>query len=653
MKVREAKYQTVFSIFLAVFLAGAIALCGWDEAIAVPLTGPKEAMGAWETLPLPPPQDRMQSVHTILLPNGKVLVVNGSSFRTTQLKDNTDIDLVEGVDVKDYKVINNTGLLDPVTGAFERIPSPPAIQGGETNDLFCAGHLQLADGNVLFVSGTGRYYPGGAFTGSRQVNLYNWKTNQWTALSPLQQGRWYPSLIPLADGKVVIFSGLKLDAPNQINPSLEIYDPKTGKLQYIDLTLIEDSPFNTKIIEGDNYDSIDLYPRVFPLSDGRLLITGDEAGIAGVLVPHNSKKSYLMSIQTDSNGALSVSFEVGPERAETSKAYGTALQVPNSEDVLLLGGIIGTNSINFGRMGNTQGFPPGTRVATSLQRWIAPVKSGTKTGKWEIVPNFLDKPRANLEAVILPDEEILVVNGGEYPEYKPVYEPLLMTPAQTAAGGYQTRPMNPAKLPRLYHNGAILLPDARVLTIGGNANRAIREQDGTLHVDVLQDAKLYFKTAKLKDASGQDKTFNLESYYQNPQGYFSEGDKEPFVPAEIWQAEAFSPPYLFKPGARPEIVSAPESISYGREGLITVKNATPTGSVVMVKLGAVTHSFDYGQRLAKLSAASASSNNASNGTSMTFVAPQNRNLYPPGYYMLFYLNDAGKPSQSKMIRLMA
>lgn len=217
----------------------------------------------------------------------------------------------------------------------------------------------------------------------------------------MKEGRWYPTLVSLADGKIVIFSGLKINSPNQINPSIEIYDPKTEKFQYIDLTGIENSPFNTYIEDGDGYDTIDLYPRVFPTADGRLLITGDEAGIANVLVQSKSKKSYLMSIDEDATGKFSVSFEVGPERYETSKAYGTAVQVPNSEDVLLIAGMIGTNDINFGRGGKIDNYP-GAKIASSLQRWVSPEHSGEKNGKWETVEKFLETPRANVEAVILP-----------------------------------------------------------------------------------------------------------------------------------------------------------------------------------------------------------------------------------------------------------
>ncbi len=651
MLPRKAIQPTrIMSLILAFTLVATITICGWGQVIASPIIGVREEMGGWETIPMPQTENRMQSVHTLLLPNGKVLSLNGSSFRNTLVNENGQTSFIEGVNVTDDAVVNNTSLLNPETGTFARIGSPPALQNEETNDLFCSGHLQLPDGNILFVGGTGRYYPGGAFTGARQLNLYNWQTENWSRVGQLKEGRWYPSLIPLANGKIVIFSGLKFEAPNQINPSLEIYDPKTQKLYYIDLTSIKDSPFNTKISNTDTYDSIDLYPRVLPTADGKLLITGDEAGIAGVLVPHTSSKSYLMSVDENAEGKFNVSFEVGPERGEPSKAYGTALQVPNSEDVLLLGGMIGTNDINFGRGGKTDGYPVGSRVASSLQRWISPQVSGEKNGKWEIVKNFLGKPRANLEAVILPDQSVLVVNGGEYPEYKPVYEPLLMTPNAKAAGGYSTKTMNPAKLPRLYHNGAILLPDARVLAIGGNANRTARERDGKLHVDVQRDAQTFSKFPKLTDKSGQPKAFNLEEYYQSPQTYFAEGDKEPFVPSEIWQAEIFSPPYLFKSGPRPELINAPNKLSYGQAGSLSVKNATEKSSVVLVKLGSVTHSFDYGQRLAAL----AISDVVLGGEStIHFTTPTNANLYPPGYYMMFYLNEIGVPSHAKMVKLEA
>ena len=665
----------IIPFFLTIVLALTLALCGWENAIADTAIGNQENMGAWETIPMPPQKVRMQSVHTTLLPNGKILMVNGSSFRSSLVKENGEYKFIEGVNPQKQEYFNNSGLFDLQTGKFERIPSPPSLLYDEElkaktgNDLFCSGHVQLADGNVLFVGGTARYYPGGAFSGSKWLQLYNWRTGKWSKVGQMKDGRWYASLVTLDDGKVAIFSGLKFGTPNEVNTSLEIYDPKTQKLQYIDLTQVRNSPFNTKVENEDVYDSIDLYPRIFPLQDKRLLITGDDAGIAGVLVPHFSKKSYLMTIDETKSGQVSVSFEVGPDRIETSKAYGTALQIPDSQEVLLFGGIIGTNDINFGRGGNAKSFPKSIKVAKSLQHWVSPENSGEKNGKWEIVSDFLDKSRANLQAVILPTKEILVINGGEFPEYQPIYKPLLLTPDQNAKGGYRTRLLNEAHLPRLYHNGAVLLPDGRVFIVGGNANRAAIEEDGTVRVDVLGDPKTFFRLAKLTNKSGETEEFDIETFYRDPQHYYVKCDKEPcdkepFVPAEIWQPEIFTPPYLLKPGKRPEFISAPDTLKYNQSGSIRVNDDSEgDGSLVLVKLGTVTHSFDYGQRLVDLHAQKSISSPISNsmpimklpedGTLIEFKTPTNAHLYPPGYYMMFYINDLGKPSHAKIVKLEA
>jgi len=642
---------------------------------------PRAEVGAWETVPLPPNQDDwMQAVHTAVLPNGKVLIANGSSNRNTLIKNGDKVEFSDGVDSTDYDVVNNTSLFDPETGTYQRIDSPPAVQNGQSNDLFCSGHVHLLDGNVLFVSGTNRYYPGENFEGSKQTNIYNWKENKWTTAGLFNEGRWYPSLVPLADGKIVIFSGLKFGKPGQIAHTIEIYDPKTKKLSYIDLDYIEDSPFNVKVEYEDKYeyngkqitkkidayDSIDVYPRIFPTADGRLMITGDGAGKFPLEI-HASNKSYLMSVIDDGNGKLDVKFDVAADRKELSKVYGSGLLDPYYQgDVLLVGGLVDTNSIAYG----WPQFPDlneslkakGARISTSLERWISPENSGETYGKWEAIDNFLDQPRAMNMAVILPTKEVLVINGGEYAEYDPIYEPVLMTPDENAPGGYTTKSMSPAQLPRLYHNGALLLPDARVLSIGGNPRRAARTKDGKVRVDDLPDADDYYVLAKLSDKPNQPKGSGkvnseaeydsfLKNYYADPKNsYFAEEDPLPFVPAEIWQAEIFSPPYLFKPGARPEITQAPATLNYGESGSITVKDATQDGSLVLVKLGTVTHSLDYGQLLAP-----ATINNVALGTpsAISFTAPENANLYPPGYYMMFYVNDIGKPSKATMVKLEA
>ena len=637
------------------------------------------AKGTWETVPLPDDKkDWMQAVATVLLPNGKILIANGSANRNTLVFENGQAKFLDGVNSSDYDTVNNTLLFDPTTNKYERIDSPPAVLEGDSNDLFCGAQIQMLDGNILFISGTSRYYPGENFEGSKQSNLYNWKSNTWSTLGQMKEGRWYPSLVPLKDGKIAIFSGLKFGKPGQITPTIEIYDPAKQKFHYVDLTEVEDSPFNTKIeyqengLNIDAYDGIDIYPRVFPTADGRILITGDGAGKFPLQI-HASKKSYLMTIDEDSNGNITsetVKFDITPERGQLSKVYGTGLLDPNrSGDTLLIGGLLGTNDLNMGRPFDPApdpSDPNNPRIARSLEHWISPEHSATQNGKWEIFEDFLAQPRAMNMAVILPSKEILVINGGEYGEYKPTYEPTLMSFDPNAKGSYKTSEMNPGKLPRLYHNNALLLPDARVLNIGGNNSRAGRQEDGTVRIDVVPNPPKnagfktgYYQIAELVDKDGNDKTFGVKEYLENPQDFFVKQDFEaykagklkellPFVPAEIRQAEIFSPPYLFKPGARPEIIRAATTLKYGQADNISVKNATQNGSVVLVGLGTTTHSLDYGQRLAEAKITSVALGAES---LVSFTAPENANLYPPGYYMMFYVNDIGKPSEAKMVKL--
>ncbi|MFM6621773.1 MAG: hypothetical protein ACKPJO_08245, partial [Dolichospermum sp.] len=342
-----------------------------------------------------------------------------SSNRNTLVQEGTSNKFIDGVNGRDYAVVDNSALFDPTTNTFERISSPKPILvldektkdlKTKTNDPFCSANVHLPDGDVLFISGSHRYYPGEKFEGSKQTNLYKWdtenpqdQTKTWSTVGELREGRWYPTPITLATGEIVIFSGLKYDKPNQITPSIEIFDPntkdETKKFQYIDLTYVENSPFNTKIEYTDNYtyngqqvsrkidayDSIDLYPRIFPTPDGKLLITGDGAGKSPLEI-HESNKTYLMSLKKDVNGKFTVSFEIGPERKDISKVYGTGILDPNKEgDVLLIGGIIGTNDINFGRPyqgkkengsfeKNSYNYnlaAKGVRTADTLERWSA------------------------------------------------------------------------------------------------------------------------------------------------------------------------------------------------------------------------------------------------------------------------------------------
>jgi hypothetical protein len=141
--------------------------------------------------------------------------------------------------------------------------------------------------------------------------------------------------------------------------------------------------------------------------------------------------------------------------------------------------------------------------------------------------------------------------------------------------------------PRMYHSTALLLPDGRVLVAGGGHNGA-----------------------------------------------------EP----NFYSAQLFSPPYLFQ-GIRPVIDAAPAALTYGApEAVIATPDAARIASVSLIALGAATHSNDMDQFYTELAFSTA-------GGEVHVIPPASADAVPPGYYMLFLVDDQRVPSQAAIVRV--
>jgi YVTN family beta-propeller protein len=147
--------------------------------------------------------------------------------------------------------------------------------------------------------------------------------------------------------------------------------------------------------------------------------------------------------------------------------------------------------------------------------------------------------------------------------------------------------------PRLYHGNALLLPDASVLVFGGGA----------------------------PSPSGVAGNLNREIYY---------------------------PPYLFAAGgaaaARPSIDTAPTVVDVGRTVQINVSGARPVSRVTFVKTGSATHGWNMEQRFVDLPF------NAQ-GATLSVQIPGRASDVPPGMWMMFVIDDAGVPSEAKLMRV--
>ena len=207
--------------------------------------------------------------------------------------------------------------------------------------------------------------------------------------------------------------------------------------------------------------------------------------------------------------------------------------------------------------------------------------------------------RIQMDAVILPNGKVLALGGSvnnEAPngpgKAADLYDPISNTFSSAGVASYS----------RLYHSAALLLPDARVMSIGSNpANR------GTYLAAI----------------------------------------------------EIYTPAYLFDSAdrlittGRPAITGispASGTIGYGAQFSVTYTASSPISSAVLVRPGSVTHAFDMEQRLIGLCGPSPQPPCSGSGT-LTLTAPTSGGVAPPGYYMLFLLDSAGVPSKAQFIQL--
>jgi Domain of unknown function (DUF1929) len=107
--------------------------------------------------------------------------------------------------------------------------------------------------------------------------------------------------------------------------------------------------------------------------------------------------------------------------------------------------------------------------------------------------------------------------------------------------------------------------------------------------------------------------------------------------------EIYSPAYLFK-GPRPTITAAPETVAHGQSFEFETPNAQDIDAVALLRASSTTHCFSTEQRYVGLAIVGRSS------SSVTVLLPQNPNLTPPGYYLLFALAD-GVPSVAPFVRV--
>jgi hypothetical protein len=191
---------------------------------------------------------------------------------------------------------------------------------------------------------------------------------------------------------------------------------------------------------------------------------------------------------------------------------------------------------------------------------------------------------------------------------------------------------------------ATLLPNGKVLALGGSFN----DEDATT---AALNADLYDPNANTFSSAGTEAFMRLYHSVSLllPDGRVWVGGGNPKRGTYESHMEIYSPAYLFNsngtPATRPTITSVSTSVvGYGNTFSVQTPDAANISTVVFMRNGATTHAFDMDQRYVGAAFTSASG-------VLSVTAPPNGNTAPPGYYMLFLINNAGVPSVAKMIQL--
>jgi len=198
------------------------------------------------------------------------------------------------------------------------------------------------------------------------------------------------------------------------------------------------------------------------------------------------------------------------------------------------------------------------------------------------------------------------------------------------------RQVAPMSFGRTFHS-LTLLPDGNVLATGGSATNDPSSQP----VYAAEIWNPQTETWSLMSSMQMGRTYH-ETALLLPDGRVLVGGGGGCCGApDQFNAEIFSPPYLFK-GVRPTIASVSASIAYGSQFFVGTPDAASVASVALMRLGTDTHQFNRDQRYLPLSFTAA-------GNGLNATMPANKNLAPPGDYMLFLVNGNGVPSVASIV----
>ncbi|MGQ4390473.1 radical copper oxidase GlxA [Streptomyces sp. SAS_270] len=591
--------------------------------------------GHWDVVQFPE-EYRQNTIHAALLHTGKILLIAGSGNN----QDNFDAKRFE------------TRIWDPVNKTIKKIPTPA--------DLFCTGHTQLANGNLLIAGGTRRYekLKGDVTKAGGLMIVHNENPDKpitlpaGTKFTGRNNARTFvskdPVLVPRAKkvfdkatgkflrndpglGRIYVEaqkSGTKYETGTQDNYRIQGLTGTDARNTYgiaqklaldkKDFQGIRDAyefdPVAEKYIKVDPMNEARWYPTLTTLSDGKVLsLSGlDEIGqlVPGkneVFDPKTRKWTYTKGIRQ---------FPTYP-----------AISLMQNGELFYSGSNAGYGPDNVGR-------DPGV--------W------DLDTNKFTKLKGLSDPDRMETSGtVLLPpaqNEKYMVIGGGGVGESDRSSKKTRIIDLKSDNPRFVDGPE--LEKGTRYPQSSIL-PDDTVLVSGGSEDYRGRG-DSNIHQARIYDAKSNtfkqvadplvgrnYHSGSILLPDGRVMFFGSDSLYAD------KADTKPGVFEQ--RIEIYTPPYLYR-DSRPSLSGGPKTVPRGGTATFTSAHASSITTARLIRPSASTHVTDVDQRSIALDL-----KKTKGGIEVT--VPKNRNLVESGWYMLFVTDDQGTPSKAQWVKV--
>ena len=263
------------------------------------------------------------------------------------------------------------------------------------------------------------------------------------------------------------------------------------------------------------------------------------------------------------------------------------------------------------------------------------------TGAEEPVSGLRDKDvRDQGNSILLPPaqaQRVMVIGGGGDPAATR-HTDIIDLAAGSAGAAFVPGP-DLARARGLCNS--VILPDRTVLVTGGGLHHEVR-------ADAVHLAEIYDPATNTMRSVAEATVSRL--YHSvallMPDGRVVTAGSNPDRGDDELRIEVFHPPYLFR-GPRPVLLAAPTEWTYGSTVDISTPSSMTARWAELVRPMATTHSGDSSQRLVDLPII------CRDACTLTVQVTDNPNLAPPGWYMLFIVDDCGIPSTALWVHLTA